>query len=97
MGCGPIDSSQNTNHNQISDKNQYISQIIAIIMTQKSIQTKNNCGQSLILSISTKQTFFQWVGDLLNFLRTQVMTKSVTNISNFTKYIKLGLKYQNSP
>ena len=95
MGRGPVNSSQNTSYDQICDKNQHISQIMTIIsnfsMTQKSIYTKNHCSQWLIFSISTKQTLFQWVGDLLNHLRTQVTTKSVTKNSNFTRSIKLGI------
>ena len=94
MGWGPVQSSRNASYDQISDKNQYIYQILAIMsnfaMTHKSIHKNNHCSQSLILSISTKQNLFQWVEGLLNHLRTQVMTKSVTKISNFTTYIKLG-------
>ena len=72
----------------------YIYQIGAIMsklpMAQKSIYTKINCSQWLILAIRTKQTLFWWVGGLCNYLRTEVTTKSVKN-RDLTTYIKLLL------
>ena len=94
MGWGPVKSSKNTSYNQINDKNylfHYIYQIGAIMskfaMTQKFMYINNDHSQWLIFSFSTKQTLFWWDGDLLNHSRTQVTTKSVTNINNFTRHI----------
>ena len=54
MGWGPVRSSQNTSYDQISDKNYYIYQIWAIMsnfaMTQKSMNTLNDCILSLIFN-----------------------------------------------
>ena len=60
-------------------------------MAQNSMYTKNDFSQSMIFSINTKQTLFWWFVDLLNHLRTEVMTKPVKKGYDLTTYIKLGL------